>query len=186
MPRSVNSCTTIQGWWSFGLPLSPIMQNAENHVWISFSDQVGLLSVGHARLSHTFSRELAFEPSLIRKIYPRLVFCTVGLKESLEDHVPRILEHDFRWTHQFEVKKILRPINICGPLCTCYSVTLIIFLCFNCCAREQLSRHPLQMSLVAFKISGAWLTWKWVFDRNLPSWANKNGVECGQNFVRSM
>ena len=41
------------------------------------------MSVGRAHLSHTFSRELVFEANSIRKRYPHLVFCIVGLKGGL-------------------------------------------------------------------------------------------------------
>ena len=40
------------------------------------------------RLSRTFSTQLVLKKT------PPLVFCIVGLKGSLKDHVPRILEHD--------------------------------------------------------------------------------------------
>ena len=57
--------------------------------------QAGLIYVGHARLSLTFSRELVREPQLDQKRYPHLVFCIVGLKVDLKDHCLGVQVHAF-------------------------------------------------------------------------------------------
>ena len=47
--------------------------------------QAGSMSVGHARLSLTFSRELVREPQLDQKKISTPSFCIVGLKVDLND-----------------------------------------------------------------------------------------------------
>ena len=46
------------------------------------------MSVGHVRLSLTFSSKPVLEPQLDQKRYLHLVFCTVALKVDLEDNFP--------------------------------------------------------------------------------------------------
>ena len=44
-----------------------IVGHSHEFAWVSFFDQVGSMSVGHARLSDTLSSELVFEPQLDHK-----------------------------------------------------------------------------------------------------------------------
>ena len=59
-PRHLNSCNMVL--WILFEPY-----NAETHVCISFSDQVGLMSVGHVLFYHIFLRELVLKPQLDQK-----------------------------------------------------------------------------------------------------------------------
>ena len=48
-----------------------------------------------------FQVNLCLNPNSIRKRYPHLVFCIVGLKVDLEDHFPWIWVHDFAVLRSF-------------------------------------------------------------------------------------
>ena len=56
--------------------------------------------VTNASLSR-FQVNLCLNPNSIRKRYPHLVFCIVGLKVDLEDHFPWIWVHDFAVLRSF-------------------------------------------------------------------------------------
>ena len=74
-----------------------------------FFEQVGLMSVGHARLSLShFQVNLCLNPNSIRKSYPHLVFCIVALKVKFEGPFPLSFESlTSKWTHQLEAGKNL-------------------------------------------------------------------------------
>ena len=73
------------------------------------------MSVGHVCLYQTLSRELVLEPNSIRKRYPRLVFCIVGLKVHLKDHFPWIWVHDFKVDTPTQSKENVQRLNISAP-----------------------------------------------------------------------
>ena len=62
--------------------------------------KLGWVLVMNASLSD-FQVNLCLNPNSIRKSYPHLVFCIVGLKVDLEDHFPWIWVHDLAVLRSF-------------------------------------------------------------------------------------